>query len=183
MSQTGKVAFFHNRPMESPRETVSRLLKWSGTEKVSSVTRYEVNPRTRQWSRNTYGGGLVHVNLIPPLFDKRQMLCMDCGAVPRGLAVRDAIVQTIPTDIRRDFAPGDLSIVVGPHRAYDSDLVERSQAKRMDAQLSIGFFGYSVPIDAEEFERQVFQLPIMQKYRTELEEIVGPLQTFCEWSY
>lgn len=209
MSQTGEIRFFSVEEPDDPRETLERVFRWGGVEKVLTVSRYETQEfswddwqellaaqASESWKQepsepsawievveDDYEAQLYQCSIAEALecYEPGKLLHVSVVYSPQGMRLFAAIDNGIPASLRHDFSPGDLSIYVGPHDLFDTE--ESPEGTLFGrAQFSVGFFGYGSPIDRKGTRRAILALPEVQAIRRELEAIIGPLEVCVVWN-
>ena len=190
MSQTGHIIFYTAKTFDAPVDVLQRIIAWSGAKQISIATRTRgeehgwasivaaMSSDEQEEDDDEHLGCGIPLERLPKLYKPRCHLRLDVGVTEPGNRVYEAIKTEIPTSVRKNFVAGDLFVGLGFH-----DVIDPVPDPHLIARpfLSVEFFGYGTPNHWEAFREVVWQLPVLQEVKRQLEEIAGPLNRYVLW--
>ncbi len=201
MPQDGEMVFYATREPEDTRAMLAAVLDACAPAGTFRTYRFPAPDRHWEEFQREIGATAVPTSLqesAPPnslemvsdsadtnsaiaAWDARYVLAMDDIPSELVMRVRQAVREGITDDIRGQFEPTNLEILIGRHDLFE--MTEHEQGF-LFAQpfLSVKFYGYGVPEDWEKTRQKIFTLSGVVGVQRLLESHIGPLQQCVYWN-
>lgn len=198
VSMYGEVVFYGTKKSSDPKASLLQILEATGVEHVLDAWRTLEADRTwdfiqqnlRAIGDEVYAQEREHFSVrglglagVALLYRDDRFLSIDVGPTEKrfGSRVWRAVRDGIPEEIRGKFEPAAMYVGAGYHD-ITGVTEEDEDVYIARAFFSVEFFGYGVPRQWKETRRRIFQLPEIVAIKGELEEILGPLEGYADWS-
>ena len=180
MSQSGELKLFTSAGSENPCSVLKALLDWSGVETLLASRFVEYEDEFGSLDVDLQVLGQKVQREVPELYEEGATLLLDCGAAAAGQRMSLAIQSEIEPAIRGSFCPACLVLYCGTHSIVDDTCDPEILVAR--PFVTVGFFGYSTPLDWGRMRAAVFQVPEVQAIKCDLEALLGHLDEVALWS-
>jgi hypothetical protein len=190
MSQHGELVFFTAHAPDRPTSVIRELLTLTGASRVLCASRssqegheWEIFRGNPEWQDKEPFEEFINdpaIGDVPHLYVEGGLLHVIVGVCPLGDRIESAVQSGVPADLRGQFCPAEVDLMIGYHDLFEC-------AETFEGQyfgrpfLAISFFSYGTPEDWETTREAILTLNEVQRVRAELAAVCGPLEQAIYW--
>jgi hypothetical protein len=191
MSRRGYLVFFTVRKSGDVRAALGQVLAKTGA--VSADTVFRSKAESHEWQDLLANPGEVDegedeeviaesimTRDVPALYVEGTCLCVLLAQCDLGRRIDEALINGIDAALRGGSFLVEVAVRFGEHDLFES--LENQEGHYFGrAFFSISISGYGIPEDCNEYRDRVLTLAEVSTVKTNLEEVLGPLEVCLYW--